>query len=272
MTATAATVTGGRTSTCSTVATGSGFRAGGGAAEAVMWQVPEEVPVAILYNGRSHAVMMATPADLEDFAVGFSLGEEILNSGADVQGVTVETQAAGISVDLAVDKMLMARRALRKRSMEGRSGCGLCGAESLEGVIRKPRPVRAGFEPTSAAVLAAFAGLPGFQAMNRANRSVHAAAWCDPSGRILLAREDVGRHNALDKMIGAIVRGGLDPSSGFAVMTSRCSFELVQKAAAVGIPLLATFSAPTSLALDLARQAGMVLGAMSRAESVVLFH
>jgi FdhD protein len=257
---------------CSTVATGTGFAAGIRRTDPVMWQVPEEVPVALLYNGRSHAVMMATPADLEDFAVGFTLGEEILDAFTDIDGVVVEPQSGGIAVDMAVDKMLMARRALRKRSMEGRSGCGLCGAESLEGVIRKPRPVRAGFVPDPAAVQAAFAELPAFQAMNRANRSVHAAAWCDAGGNILLAREDVGRHNALDKMIGAVIRGGLSPSDGFAIMTSRCSFELVQKAAAVGIPLLATMSAPTSLALDLARQAGMTLGAMSRAESIVLFH
>jgi FdhD protein len=257
---------------CSMVATGTGFAAGIRRSDPVMWQVPEEVPVALLYNGRSHAVMMATPADLEDFAVGFTLGEEILDAFADIEGVVVEPQSGGIAVDMAVDKMLMARRALRKRSMEGRSGCGLCGAESLEGVVRKPRPVRADFVPDPAAVQAAFVELPEFQAMNRANRSVHAAAWCDAGGRILLAREDVGRHNALDKMIGAVIRGGLSPSDGFAIMTSRCSFELVQKAAAVGIPLLATMSAPTSLALDLARQAGMTLGAMSRAESIVLFH
>ena len=258
---------------CSIAVTGIGFSAGVGVEEGadVEWQVPEETAVAFEYNGRSHAVMMATPADLEDFALGFSLAEEIVGSAADIEKISVRETPLGFVVNLTVDPLRLLRGSLRSRSMEGRSGCGLCGVDSLVHAVREPRMIETSLEVDPAAVAAAFRALPDHQPMNRANRSVHAAAWCAPDGTIRLAREDVGRHNALDKLIGAIAGSGADPATGFVVMTSRCSFELVQKTAAVGIPLLATISAPTALALELARNANLTLGALSRRDTVILF-
>ena len=258
---------------CSIAVTGTGFPAGVGVEEGadVEWQVPEETAVAFEYNGRSHAVMMATPADLEDFALGFSLAEEIVGSAADIEKISVRETPLGFVVNLTVDPLRLLRGSLRSRSMEGRSGCGLCGVDSLVHAVREPRKIETSLEVDPAAVAAAFRALPDHQPMNRANRSVHAAAWCAPDGTIRLAREDVGRHNALDKLIGAIAGSGADPATGFVVMTSRCSFELVQKTAAVGIPLLATISAPTALALELARNANLTLGALSRRDTVILF-
>jgi FdhD protein len=258
---------------CSIAVTGTGFSAGVGMEDGadVEWQVPEETAVAFEYNGRSHAVMMATPADLEDLALGFSLAEEIVGTAADIEKIAVRETPLGFVVNLTVDPLRLLRGSLRSRSMEGRSGCGLCGVDSLVHAVREPRKIEAALEVDPAAVAAAFRALPDHQPMNRANRSVHAAAWCAPDGRIRLAREDVGRHNALDKLIGAIAGSGADPAGGFVVMTSRCSFELVQKTAAVGIPLLATISAPTALALELARNANLTLGALSRRDTVILF-
>ncbi|AWB07245.1 formate dehydrogenase accessory sulfurtransferase FdhD (plasmid) [Azospirillum humicireducens] len=258
---------------CSIAVTGTGFSAGVGAEEGadVEWQVPEETAVAFEYNGRSHAVMMATPADLEDFALGFSLAEEIVGAATDIEDMTVRETPLGFVVNLTVDPLRLLRGSLRSRSMEGRSGCGLCGVDSLVHAVREPRRIETTLEVDPAAVAAAFRALPDHQPMNRANRSVHAAAWCAPDGAIRFAREDVGRHNALDKLIGAVVASGADPATGFVVMTSRCSFELVQKTAAVGIPLLATISAPTALALELARNANLTLGALSRRDTVILF-
>ncbi|MFD1626143.1 formate dehydrogenase accessory sulfurtransferase FdhD [Azospirillum griseum] len=242
-----------------------------GAAESVTWRVAEEVAVALEYNGRSHAVMMATPADLEDFAIGFSLSEGIIGAAGDVERLVVSETPLGRVVRLTVDPLRLLRGALRRRSMEGRSGCGLCGVDSLANAVRDPQPVSARLAVEPEAIAAAFRALPGRQPMNQVNHSVHAAAWCDPAGTIALVREDVGRHNALDKLIGALMRDGTDPAGGFVALTSRCSFELVQKAAAVGVPLLATLSAPTALALDLARQAGMTLAARAPGDGVVLF-
>ncbi|MFS2013448.1 formate dehydrogenase accessory sulfurtransferase FdhD [Azospirillum sp. CT11-132] len=258
---------------CSIAVTGTGFSAGVGMEDGadVEWQVPEETAVAFEYNGRSHAVMMATPADLEDFALGFSLAEEIVGTAADIEKIAVRETPLGFVVNLTVDPLRLLRGSLRSRSMEGRSGCGLCGVDSLVHAVREPRKIETALEVDPAAVAAAFRALPDHQPMNRANRSVHAAAWCAPDGSIRLAREDVGRHNALDKLIGAIAGSGADPAGGFVVMTSRCSFELVQKTAAVGIPLLATISAPTALALELARNANLTLGALSRRDTVILF-
>jgi FdhD protein len=233
------------------------------------WHLAEEVPVNLAYNGRPHVVMMATPEDLEDFAVGFSLSEGVLTSAKIVRGITVEHVKGGIMVDVATASRAEVVRERQARSLEGRSGCGLCGMQRLDQVVRNVQPVHAGFEISTDAIACAFESLPERQKMNRLNHSVHAAAWADAQGEILLIREDVGRHNALDKLIGALSREGVDPTMGFCVMTSRCSFELVQKSAAIGIPYLATVSAPTALALDLAER-GMVLASLSP-DGVVLF-
>jgi FdhD protein len=214
--------------------------------------------------------MMATPSDLEDFAWGFSLSEGVLASPDLIRDVAVVSVDNGILVDVSTADCAEVVREGQARSLEGRSGCGLCGVQRLDQVLRSIRPVRAGFKFSPQAVARAFREMPSRQVMNRQNHSVHAAAWCAPDGAVLLIREDVGRHNALDKLIGALARQKTDFTAGFAVMTSRCSFELVQKAAAVGIPYLATVSAPTSLALDLAERAGMALASLSP-DGVVLF-
>lgn len=240
-------------------------------AEEVYWHLPEEAPVALAYNGRSYAVMMATPADLGDFAIGFSLSEGIVDDAAEIAGVTIADTAAGLCVVMAVPPARAEALAERRRAMAGPTGCGLCGIETLEAALRDPEPVVAGVTPTPGAIARAFAELPEHQPMNRISRSLHAAAWCGPDGSILTAREDVGRHNALDKLIGALAAENRPIVAGFVVMTSRCSVELVQKAATVGIPLLATVSAPTLLALTLARRAGMTLAARSSSQGVVLF-
>jgi len=234
------------------------------------WALPEEVPVAILLNSTSYAVMMATPADFEDFALGFVLSEGLVAHHSHVRNVLVLNQDDGFSVDVSVPEDKLLRERMVSRSMEGRVGCGLCGIAEIEDAVRMPqgklRPV--GF--SAAAIARAFAALPQHQPMNAVNRTVHAAAFCSVDGAILLSREDVGRHNALDKLIGAMARKGFTPEQGFVLMSSRCSFELVQKCAHVGLGALATISAPTALALKLARQAGLQLAAMAK-DGVMIF-
>jgi FdhD protein len=244
-----------------------GASTGAGAGQ---WCLAEEVPVNLAYNGRPHVVMMATPQDLEDFAVGFSLSEGVLTGLGQIRQIQIDKVEGGVMVDVTTAMRAEIVRERQARSLEGRSGCGLCGLQRLDQVVRQVNPVKANFQMSPDALGRAFAQLPDHQAMNRVNRSVHAAAWAMPDGTIDLIREDVGRHNALDKLIGALALADADTSAGFCVMTSRCSFELVQKAAAVGIPWLATVSAPTSLALDLARRAGMGLACAAR-DGVVLF-
>lgn len=235
-----------------------------------LWHLAEEVPVNLAYNGRPHVVMMATPADLEDFARGFSLSEGVL-AGADlIRAIDIEEVEGGIRIDVTTASKAEVSRRRQARSLEGRSGCGICGMERLDQVARDVRPVRAGFDLDAAAVARAFEALPARQVMNQRNRSVHAAAWCAPTGEIEMIREDVGRHTALDKLIGAMAAAEVESAQGFVAMTSRCSFELVQKAAAIGVPVLATVSAPTSLALDLAGRAGMALASLA-GDRVVLF-
>ena len=235
----------------------------------VTWQVPEEVPVAIMYNSRSYAVMMASPADLTDFGIGFTLSEAFVSGIGEIEGVIAMAVENGHCIDISVGEQALRMRKPPDRALEGRTGCGLCGIEDIAQVIRPlprlDRSPRIGPE----AIARAFAELPLHQPMNSVNHSVHAAAWCEMSGRVLMVREDVGRHNALDKLIGALARQGADFGSGFMAMTSRSSFELVQKAATMGVPLLATLSAPTALACELAARAGMALAA--RAPEGILF-
>jgi FdhD protein len=240
-----------------------------GESSTLVWQLPEEVAVAIMHNSTSTAVMMATPADLEDFAVGFSLSEGFVRDAAAIRNVMALTVDNGFCVDVSVDEDALKPRSVR--ALEGRTGCGLCGVEDIADVIKPMTPVTSHFTLDPKAVRRAFAELPQHQPMNRVNHSVHAAAWVTKDGAIKLVREDVGRHNALDKLLGAIARQGMDRSSGFVAMTSRCSFELVQKCAQFGIAHLVTISAPTSLALHLAQEARITLA--SRApDGIVCFH
>ncbi|HET9113863.1 MAG TPA: formate dehydrogenase accessory sulfurtransferase FdhD [Burkholderiales bacterium] len=221
----------------------------------LLWHVAEETAVGILVNGEPVTVMMATPVDLEDLAVGFLLAEGYLESVLSIRRIRILSTETGFCVNVAGKPL---RRKLPGRSMEGRSGCGLCGINALTDVTFKlPHRVRPAL--LAEAVSAAFGALTSHQPMNAANHSVHAAGFATRDGAIHWAREDVGRHNALDKLIGALKRNRIDGHSGFAVMTSRCSFELVQKAAIAGLGGLATLSAPTALALQMARRAGLPL-------------
>ncbi len=234
------------------------------------WHLPEEVPIALLFNSTSHAVMMATPSDLQDFAIGFALSEGLVAHASHVSNVLMMPSDEGFSVDLSIPESKFIRERIVSRSMEGRVGCGLCGIEEMADAIRMPDRKLHAPEFSSSAIARAFEALPAFQPMNELNRTVHAAAWCSEDGTILLAREDVGRHNALDKLIGAMARQQIRPENGFLLMSSRCSFELVQKCATVGIGALATISAPTALALKLAKQAGLKLAALSK-QGIMIF-
>jgi FdhD protein len=227
------------------------------------WLLPEEVPVAIQINSQSYAVMMATPEDLQDFAIGFALSEGLVRHAEHISNVLIMPSGEGFTADIAVDETYLVRERMISRSLEGRVGCGLCGIEEMADAIRMPNGKMRMRSLDPVAVAKAFEELPKHQPMNAANRTVHAAAFCTQAGKILLAREDVGRHNALDKLIGAMASQGIRPD-GFVVMSSRCSFELVQKCALAGIGALATVSAPTALAYRLAKEAGLQLAAHSK--------
>lgn len=235
-----------------------------------IWQVPEEVPLALQFNSQNHAVMMGTPADFEDFGIGFAIAEGILSKASDVEGLLVLPAGEGYVIDLSVPEARIDRARMARRGLEGRTGCGLCGIEDMKDAIRMPQARLPRVTLAPEAVARAYDQLPAHQPMSRVNRTVHAAAWCSVDGEILLSREDVGRHNALDKLIGALAREGRSLSSGFVLMSSRCSFELVQKCAIAGIGALATVSAPTALALTLARQARLKLAALSN-RGVMIF-
>jgi FdhD protein len=227
-------------------------------------RVAEEVPVALVYNGLPHVVMMASPADLEDFALGFSLSEGVLEAPGELHGIEVVPLSEGIEVHMSIDRERYLPLEDQRRNLAGRSGCGLCGTETIEQAVRHPAPVGAGPRVVQAALHRAFASLAEKQRLNAATGAVHGAAWASPAGDVLLVREDVGRHNALDKLIGAIIAAGHRVDDGFALITSRASFEMVQKAATVGITLLAAISAPTGLAIRLAQETGLTLVGFAR--------
>ncbi|MEO6608985.1 MAG: formate dehydrogenase accessory sulfurtransferase FdhD, partial [Aestuariivirga sp.] len=233
------------------------------------WSLPEEVPLAILANSQSYAVMMGTPADLEDFGAGFFLTEGLVVHASYINNVLALPSGDGVAVDVSVDESKLLRERMISRTLEGRVGCGLCGIAEMDDAIRMPNRKLKPSPMEVAAIEKAFAALPHHQPMNAINKTVHAAAWSSTIGEILLAREDVGRHNALDKLIGAMARQHINPDQGFVLMSSRCSFELVQKCATAGISGLATVSAPTALALKLSRQAGLKLASVSNSGVMV---
>jgi len=235
-----------------------------GRAAAVVETVAAEVPVAFFYNGASHAVMMASPDDLEDFAVGFTLSEGIVAGIGEIGAVAADDLHLGLRLDIAIPPGRAAALAQRRRSLAGVTGCGLCGVVAIEDALRPLARLAPGPPVAASAIAAALAALPGLQTVNRLTGAVHAAALAAADGTIRLLREDVGRHNALDKLIGAAARAGLVPAPGFVVVTSRCSMEMVQKAAAFGCPLIAAVSAPTSLAIELAGRSGLGLVAFAR--------
>ncbi len=232
--------------------------------------IAEEVPVALVYNGISHAVMMASPTDLADFGLGFSLSEGIIAHADELLDLAVEPAQDGIEVRMAIALERFAALKDRRRNLTGRTGCGLCGVDSLKEAVRHPAPVLAETHFAIEAINRALAELPTHQLVNRATGAVHAAVWVEPGGAIALAREDVGRHNALDKLIGALARRVANPAQGFAVITSRCSVEMVQKAAVFGMPLLVAISAPTAMARRLAEECRLTLIALARPDSLLV--
>lgn len=228
-------------------------------------RVAVETPVAIALNGQDFAVMLTTPADLEDFARGFLLTEGLITRGSEHISVDVQDFATGIKLAVTIENTPHAILEARERVMAGRSGCGICGISSIEQVMRN-LPALPDCAPLGAqAIVAASEAMASHQAINAETGAVHAAAFADRAGKILLAREDVGRHNALDKLIGALIRAQIDPLSGFALITSRCSMEMVQKAVIAGFPVLAAISAPTSLAIALAKSCRLSLVGFVRA-------
>ena len=224
-----------------------------------------EAPIALEFNGIAHAVMLATPRDLEDFALGFSLSEGILEDAAQLYRVDVQRVAPGYTLVLEIASAAFAQLKQRRRTLAGRTGCGICGTESIDQVLR-PLAQLALVERILAPAALAQAGsvLAGAQALQQQTGATHGAAWCTLDGSIQYVREDVGRHNALDKLIGALVRARIDRDQGFALITSRASVEMVQKAATAGISILAAVSAPTSLALEVAERCGMTLIGFAR--------
>jgi FdhD protein len=226
--------------------------------------VAEEVAIALVYNGISHAVMMATPCDLEDFARGFSLTERIVEKPSEIYDIEVEPVGRGIEVHLRIAAQRMAGLQERRRSLAGRTGCGLCGVDSLEAAMRPVAVSQATGTVSRRMIERAMAALPEHQRINRLNGATHAAGWATADGTLLAVREDVGRHNALDKLGGALARAGTAQPGGFVVVTSRCSYEMVQKAAALDAVAIAAVSAPTSLAIETAEQAGIALAAFVR--------
>ncbi|MDI4634266.1 formate dehydrogenase accessory sulfurtransferase FdhD [Pelomonas sp. V22] len=233
--------------------------------------VADEVPVALEYNGISHAVMLATPLDLEDFALGFSLSEGILQSADQLYAVEEEASELGITLHCEVASEAFARLKESRRSLAGRTGCGLCGTESLAHVARDLPRLPAGGMLERQAIAHAMAQFCERQTLQQATGAVHAAAWCSADGALRWLREDVGRHNALDKLIGALASHGVDASTGFIAVTSRASFEMVQKTASAGVSLLAAVSAPTSFAVATAERAGMTLVGFARGADLVVY-
>jgi len=236
-------------------------------------QVVTECAIALVYNGISHVVMMATPVDLEDFALGFSLSEGILRSANQLLDFEAVATQDGIELSLSIPAEMFSLLKKRRRNLVGRTGCGLCGAESLAQAITQPHKVTSQVATSHASVQQAILALEDTQNLQKATGATHAAAWCDSKGNILLLREDVGRHNALDKLLGACYRAGLftpgfsKPDSsgeGFLLVTSRASYEMVAKAASANIGILVAFSGPTSLAIELANNCNLTLIGFAR--------
>jgi FdhD protein len=226
--------------------------------------VAEEVPVALVYHDVPHVVMLATPADLEDYGVGFTLSEGLVERKEEIRGVEVIRGEGVADVHISVAWERFAQLLQRRRNLAGRTGCGLCGAETAEDAIRKVAPVPAGVRLPVLQMHAAIRELSARQPINERTGSVHGAAWVSPEHGIQLVREDVGRHNALDKTIGALARAGIDFASGYMMITSRASYEMVQKCATVGVPILVAFSAPTAFAVRMAHETGLTLVAFAR--------
>lgn len=233
--------------------------------------VPEETPIVFTYNGSSHAVMMATAQDLADFATGFSITEGIVASPSEILSLDIVEHDMGLELQMRIADERAAKFTERRRAMAGPTGCGLCGVESLEDALRVLPQLAIEGSFTVAEIRQAVASIAPLQKLNQETHAVHAAAFWTPDAGVVAIREDVGRHNALDKLIGALARAGVKPSSGICVLTSRVSVELVQKAAMAGMPIIAAISAPTALAVRSAGFAGITLVAVAREDGFEAF-
>jgi len=235
--------------------------------------VATETAIALVYNGISHVVMMATPADLEDFALGFSLSEGILESAKQLLDCEIAETDKGIELALTITAEPFAKLKEKRRNLVGRTGCGLCGAESLDQAITEPAMVTTELTLSHEALQKAASALASQQTLQQQTGAVHGAAYCDQQGEILLVREDVGRHNALDKLLGALAKKekAHDKEPGFVLVTSRASYEMVSKTTSANIPLLAAVSAPTSLAIELAEKSGLTLVGFTRTGRHVIY-
>jgi FdhD protein len=234
--------------------------------------VAEEAAVALSYGGSTEAVMMATPADLGDFAIGFSLSEGIIGAIDEIEAIAIEPASGGVDLQISLRDDLDHTLRARRRAKAGPVGCGLCGVESIEEALKPAADVSAiHLRLAPADIARAMAALTARQPLNTETRAVHAAAFYLPEHGLVALREDVGRHNALDKLIGALARAGVNGASGAVIMTSRLSVELVQKTAKLGASVLIGISAPTALAIDMAARAGMTLIALARGEDFEIF-
>ncbi len=234
-------------------------------------RVAEELPVALTYHGVPHVVMLATPADLEDLAYGFTLSEELVAAPAEILGAESTRQADSAEVRISIAWERFPELLRRRRNLAGRTGCGLCGTETLEQAVRGRGRVGPGPQVSVEQLHAAIVEIESRQPLNASTGSVHGAAWVVPGRGIALVREDVGRHNALDKAIGALVRSGAPLGEGFMLVTSRASYEMVQKAATVGIGFLCALSAPTAMAIRHAERSGLTLVAFARRDRHVVY-
>lgn len=234
-------------------------------------KVPVEAPVAMEYNGLGYAVMMATPEHLEDFATGFTLSEGLIENAKSIQSINVHEAPGGWVVRITLPHSAMKPVMARARTRVSESSCGLCGMDNIAEVLRPLPPVTARIATTREAIARALAALERHQPLGRETGAMHGAAFCTAEGAIVAVAEDVGRHNALDKLVGIMARTDMDARKGFILLSARCSFELVEKTVRAGCALLVTISAPTSLAVKRAREAGLGLVALARPDSALIF-
>lgn len=234
-------------------------------------QVAEEVPVALTFNSIPHVVMLATPRDLEDLGRGFAFTEALVATPAEIRASELKQDGEALEVALSVPQERLVALLAQRRNLTGRTGCGVCGAETIEDAIRRPEPVAPGGSIPREQLARALRELRDWQQLGAATGSLHAAAWVSWQGEIMVVREDVGRHNALDKVIGALLASGADRSDGFLVVTSRASYEMAQKTATAGVRMLVAVSAPTALAVRLAQDAGLTLVGFARDTQQVIY-